>query len=70
MSWRLCRQCGNDGDNKTIVSVRAVNFAAIEEGDRWTKKEMADATECDPELSLLVKWLREGVLPIDSDELI
>jgi len=47
-----------------------VNFAAIEEGDRWTKKEMAEATECDPELSLFVKWLRDGVLTIESDELI
>jgi len=32
---------------------------------------MAEATECGPELSLLfVKWLRDGVLLIDSDELI
>jgi len=40
-----------------MVSIRAVNFVAIEEGDRWTKKEMSEATENDPELSLFTGWL-------------
>jgi len=46
-----------------------VNFATIEDGDRWTKKEMSEATKRDPELSLFAKWLSGGRLPIDSDEL-
>jgi len=54
MSRRLCRQCGNDGENKPRVSVRAINFAAIEEGYRWTKTTILGATENDPELSLFV----------------
>jgi len=69
MSRKPCRQCGNDGDHKPIVNVRTVNFATIINGDRWTKKEMLEATERDPELSLFAKWLEEGRLPIDSDEL-
>jgi len=46
-----------------------VNFAAIVDGDRLTKKEMSEATERHPELSLFAKWLSKGRLPIDSDEL-
>jgi len=33
MSRRPCRQCGNDGENKIAVRMRAINFVAIKEGD-------------------------------------
>jgi len=59
MSRRPSRQCGNDGENKTIVSVRAVNFPAVEKGDRWTKKEMSEGTERGPELALFASWVRD-----------
>jgi len=49
--------------------MRAINFAAIEEGDRWTKTEISGATESDPELSLFVSWLRDGVVPVDGNVL-
>jgi len=50
MSRRPCRQCGNDGDNKTVLKIRAVNFVAIEDGDRWTRRELARATASDTEI--------------------
>jgi len=34
MSRRPCRQCGNDGENKVAVQMRAINFVTIEDGDR------------------------------------
>jgi len=39
MSRRPCRQCGNDGENKTLVRIRAIIFTAVEEDDRWGKKK-------------------------------
>jgi len=45
MSRRPCRQCENDGANKVSVQIRAINFVEIEEGDRWNRQEIAEATE-------------------------
>jgi len=69
MSRRPCRQCGNDGDNKVAVQFRAINFVTKEEGDRWSKGEIAEATEKDVELSTFARWLRDGLVPLSSDEL-
>jgi len=46
-----------------------VNFAAIEKGDRWTKKEMSEATEGDPELLLFASWVKNRILPVDNNKL-
>jgi len=69
MSRRPCRQCGNDVENKVAVQLRAINFVTIEEGDRWSKKELAESTEKDTELATFVKLLRNGLLPLTSNEL-
>jgi len=69
MSRRPCRQCGNDGENKVAVRVRAINFVAVEDDDRWSKKEISDATKKDAELTIFTKYLCEGLLPLSSDEL-
>jgi len=69
ISRRPCRQCGNDGENKVSVKIRAINFVTIEEGDRWSRKEIAEATEKDVELATFVKWLRDGLLPLASNDL-
>jgi len=47
MSRRPYRQCGNNGENKTAVQIRAMNFTAIGDGDRWSKKEISEAIEKD-----------------------
>jgi len=69
MSRRPYRQCGNDGANKITVRIRAINFVEIEEGDRWSKKELAEATEKDVELATFVKWLKDGMLPVAINDL-
>jgi len=51
------------------VRLRAINVETIKEGDRWSKKEIAEATEKDIELATIVKWLKEGTLPLSSNEL-
>jgi len=62
MSRRPCRQYWNDRENKVSVQIRTINFVTIEEGDRWSRKEIAEATEKDVELATFVKWLRDGLL--------
>jgi len=57
MSRRPCRQCGNDGKNKVAVRMRTINFVTIEEADRWSRKEIAESTERDNELTTFVKFL-------------
>jgi len=69
MSRRPCRQCGNDGENKVVVRLRAINLVTIEEGDHWSRKEIAEATAKDIELATFVKWLKAGTLPLSSNEL-
>jgi len=69
MSRKPCRQCGNVGENKVAVHMRAINFVTIEEGDRWSRKEIAESTEKDTELATFVKCLRDGLLPLTSNEL-
>jgi len=49
--------------------IYAVTFAAVEDGDRWTKNMIAVAYKKDAELSLFTGWLKGGLLPIDSNEL-
>jgi len=51
------------------MQIRAINFVAIEEGDRWSKSEIAESTQTDAELATFVKWWKEGVLPIASKDL-
>jgi len=69
LSRKPCHQCGNDGANVTTAVIRAVTFATVEEGDRWSKKVIAAASEKDTELSLFIGWLKEDLLAINSDEL-
>jgi len=69
LSRKPCRQCGNNGANMSTVVIRAVTFATVEEGDRWSKTMIAAATEKDQELSLFAGWLKESLLPLSSDEL-
>jgi len=64
MSRRPCRQCGNDGENKTAVQIRAINFTVIADGNRWSKKEIAEAVSKDAELSTFSGWLKDGMLPL------
>jgi len=69
MSRRPSRQCGNDGENKVSVKLRAINFVTIEAGDRWSRKEIAEARVKDTELATFVKWLKDGLLPLSSNDL-
>jgi len=69
LSRKPCRQCGNDGANVTTAIIRAVTFATVEVGDRWNKDMIAVASEKDPELSVFVGWRKQGLLPLNSDEL-
>jgi len=41
----------------------------IAEGDRWSKKEIAESTEKNTELATFVKLLQDGLLPLTSNEL-
>jgi len=69
MSRRTCRQCGNDGENKTAIQMRAINFTSIGDSDRWSKKEIAEATEKDAELFSFSGWVKDGMLPLPSNDL-
>jgi len=69
MSRRPCRQCGNDGENKVAVQMRAINFVTIKEGDRWSRREIAESTEKNNELATFVKFLQDDILPLTSNEL-
>jgi len=51
------------------VRLWAINFVTVDEGDRWSKKEIAEATDKDIELTTFVKWLKEGTLPLSGNEL-
>jgi len=44
-------------------------FVTIAEGDRWSKREIAESTEKDTELATFVKLLHDGLLPLTSNEL-
>jgi len=50
--------------------MRAINFVTIEEGDRWSQKEIVESTEKDNELATFVKILQDGMLPLTSNELV
>jgi len=41
----------------------------VADGDRWSKKTIAETTEKDAELALFVSWVKGGLLPVDSNEL-
>jgi len=60
-----CR--GNPVDSAEITA-RTI-FATVEDGDRWSKKMIAAASEKNTELSLFAGWIKEDLLPIDSDKL-
>jgi len=69
MSRRPCRQYRNDCKNKVSVKIRTINFVTLDEGDRWSKKEIAESTKNDAELATFAKCLRDGLLPLTSNEL-
>jgi len=47
---RPCRQCGKKLEVVKKAELRVVRFEEIVEGTRWAKKELAEATEKDPEM--------------------
>jgi len=49
--------------------MRAINFVTIEEGDRWSRKEIAESTKKDTELATFVEWLKDRLLLLTSNEL-
>jgi len=53
----------------TTAVIRAVTLATVEDRDRWSKKEIDEASEKDTELSLFISWLKNELLPVDSNEL-
>jgi len=69
MSRRPCRQCGNDGENKTSVQIRAIVFTAVGTGDRWSKEKIAEVVAQDAELSTFCGWVTDGMLPLPSNDL-
>jgi len=69
LSRKPCRQCGNNGANVTSAIIRAVTFATVEIGDRWSKSVIAADSEKDTELSIFAGWLKGDLLPINCDEL-
>jgi len=44
-------------------------FGVLGEGSRWSKKELAAATEIDPEIAQFAAWMSARRLPIDGNEL-
>jgi len=46
-----------------------VEFGVLEEGSRWIWKELAAATEIDPEIAQFTAWLSARRLPLDGNEL-
>jgi len=69
MSRRPCRQCGNHGEDKTVVQIRTINFTAIGDGDRWSKEKIAEVVAEDGELSTFSGWVKDGMLPLSSNDL-
>jgi len=51
ISRRPCRQCGQGESEKEEAKKRIVKFGVLKEGSRWSKKELAAATETDPEIA-------------------
>jgi len=49
--------------------MRKINFVTIDGGDRWSIKEIAVSTKKDAELATFVKCLKDGLLPLTSNEL-
>jgi len=49
--------------------MRAINFVAIKEGNPWSRKKIADATEKDTEFAKFVKWIKDDLLPVSSNGL-
>jgi len=69
LSRRPSRQCGKESDGIKRSEIKVVYLKKIVEGTMWTKKEMAEATKGDPELSMFYKWLCNGELPVEKKEL-
>jgi len=69
MSKRPCRQCGNDGENKTAVQIRTINFTAVGDGDRWSKEKIAEVVAKEAELLTFIGWVKNGMLPHSSNDL-
>jgi len=49
--------------------VRTIDFVTLDPNSRWSKAEIACATETDLELSQFVKWMSNRVLLIDGNDL-
>jgi len=51
------------------VKIRAINFTAIGDGDRWSMKEIAEAIAKDAELSTFSRWVKDRMLMLSSNDL-
>jgi len=51
------------------AKVRVLEFGVLREGSRWSKKELAAATEIDPEIAQFSAWMSARKLPMDGNEL-
>jgi len=69
LSRRPCRQCGLEDSEKDEAKVRVVEFSVLEEGSKWSKKELAVPTEIDPEIAQFTAWLSARRLQIDGNKL-
>jgi len=67
LSRRPCRQCGLDGVEVEEAHVRVLDFGVLGEGSRWSKEELAAATETDPEIAQFSAWLSARKLPLDGN---
>jgi len=51
------------------VRIRAINFTVVGEDDRWGKRKIAEAVAEDVELSTFCGWVKDGMLPLSSNDL-
>jgi len=69
LSRRPCRQCGLEDVEMEKAKIRVLEIGVLGEGSRWSKKELAAATEIDPEIAQFSAWMSAKRLPIDGNEL-
>jgi len=69
LSRRPCRQCGLKDVEVEEAKIKVLEFGVLGEGSRWNGKELAAATEIDPEIAQFSAWMSARRLPIDGNEL-
>jgi len=51
------------------VQIRAINFTVVGDDDRWSKINIAEVVAEDVELSTFCGWVKDGVLPLSSNDI-